>query len=36
MFKLTSHQSLVKVNDLDNNNSYLLNNNEDCYKMFFN
>ena len=35
MCKLTLHQSLVRANDLDNNDSYLLDNNEDCHKMSF-
>ena len=35
MFKLTSHQSLVRANDLDDDNSYLLDNNEDCYEISF-
>ena len=35
MFKLTLHQSSVRANNLDDNNSYLLDNNEDCYKMSF-
>ena len=35
IFKLTLCQSLVRANNLDNNNNYLLDNNEDCYKMSF-
>ena len=35
IFKSTLYQSLVRVNDLDNNDSYLLNNNKDCHEMFF-
>ena len=35
IFKLTSHQSSVRANNLDNNNSYLLDNNKDYYKMSF-
>ena len=35
MFKLTSHQSLIRANNLDDNNSYLLDNNKDCYKTSF-
>ena len=35
MFKLTSHQSSMKANDLDNDNDYLLDNNKDCYKISF-
>ena len=34
-FKLTFCQSLVRANNLDNNDSYLLDNNEDYYKMSF-
>ena len=35
MFKLTLCQSLIRANNLDNNNSYLLDDNKDCYKMSF-
>ena len=35
MFKLTLYQSLVRANNLDDDNSYLLENNKDCYKMSF-
>ena len=35
MFKSTLHQSSVKANNLDDNNDYLLNNNENCYKISF-
>ena len=35
MFKLTLCQSSVRANDLDNNNSYLLDNNEDYHEMSF-
>ena len=34
-FKLTLHQSSVKANDLDDNDSYLLDNNEDYHKISF-
>ena len=35
MFKLTFYQFLVKANNLNNNNNYLLDNNKDYYKMSF-
>ena len=34
-FKSTLYQSLIRANDLDNNDSYLLDNNEDYYEMSF-
>ena len=34
-FKLTLCQSLVKANNLNNNNSYLSDNNRDYYKISF-
>ena len=37
MFKLILCQSLVRANNLDNNNNnYLLDNNKDYYKISFN
>ena len=35
IFKSTLHQSSVKANDLDDNDSYLLDNNKDYYKISF-
>ena len=35
IFKLTFCQSSVRANNLDNDNDYLLDNNEDCYEMSF-
>ena len=35
IFKSTFCQSLVKANNLDNDNNYLLDNNKDCYKISF-
>ena len=35
IFKSTLHQSLVRANDINDNNNYLLNNNKDCHKMSF-
>ena len=35
IFKLTLCQSSIRANNLDNDNNYLLDNNEDYYKMFF-
>ena len=34
-FKLTFCQSLVKANNLDDDNNYLLDDNKECYKMSF-
>ena len=34
-FKLTLYQSLVRANNLDDNDDYLLDNNKDYYKMSF-